>query len=225
MEYLNKMTDAEYKIILAGDSTVGKTSLFKKITSGKFMDKNVLTVGRDRKSFELEITVEEEGTQVQKKITIFLEDTAGQEKYKAITKTYFKGSNGVLLLYNICDKKSFINLRSWLDMAKENIGNYEDNKYLVFLIGTKLDVAEQDDTKREVTYEEANKFSEDNDIIFKGEFSSKESTDENLKEIFVDFATELYYKVGFNKIERNTVSSLSKKKAKKNNSGNRHCGC
>ena len=225
MEYLNKMTDAEYKIILVGDSTVGKTSLFKKITSGKFMDKNVLTVGRDRKSFDLEITVEEEGTQVQKKITIFLEDTAGQEKYKAITKTYFKGSNGVLLLYNICDKKSFINLRSWLDMAKENIGNYEDNKYLVFLIGTKLDVAEQDDTKREVTYEEASKFSEDNDIIFKGEFSSKESTDENLKEIFVDFATELYYKVGFNKIERNTVSSLSKKKAKKNNSGNRHCGC
>ena len=119
MDYLDKMTDAEYKIILVGDSTVGKTSLFKKITSGIYMEKNVLTVGRDRKSFDVEITVEEEGKEVKKRINIFLEDTAGQERYRAITKTYFKGSSGVLLLYSICDKRSFINIY-WSIIKREH---------------------------------------------------------------------------------------------------------
>ena len=222
MDYLDKMTDAEYKIILVGDSTVGKTSLFKKITSGIFMERNVLTVGRDRKSFDVEITVEEEGKEVKKRINIFLEDTAGQERYRAITKTYFKGSSGVLLLYSICDKRSFINVKAWLDMAKENIGTYEDNKYLVFLMGTKVDIVENDESKREVTYDEALDFCDKNGVIFKGECSSKNFTDENFKQIFVECAKELYVNVGYNKIERETISTLQKKKTKKEK---KHCHC
>ena len=62
--------DAEYKIILVGDTTVGKTSLFKKITSGVFLDKNVQTIGRDRKTLEIEITAKQEEKQgVMEKIT------------------------------------------------------------------------------------------------------------------------------------------------------------
>lgn len=213
--------DAEYKIILVGDTTVGKTSLFKKITSGVFLDKNVQTIGRDRKTLELEITVKQEEKDVQKKINIYLEDTAGQEKYKAITKTYFKGANGALLLYNICDKKSFAHIKEWLAMVRENIGNYEDNKYLVFMMGTKLDIVEDDQSRREVSEEEAIDFCDKNDIIWAEECSSKKFTLEEFKEIFGKFAKELYEKVGYNKIERNTVSTLDKKKSH----NKRHCAC
>ena len=200
MDYLDKMTDydAEYKIILCGDTTVGKTSLFKKITKGIFMERNVQTVGRDRKSIEFEITVTENEKEVQKRINIYLEDTAGQERYKAITKTYFKGANGVILLYNICDKRSFQHIQEWLIMVRDTIGNYEDNKYLIFIMGTKSDLVSDDPTKREVTEEEAIDFCEKNDLIWAEECSSKSFTNEDFKKIFTKFAKQLYETVGFN---------------------------
>ena len=224
MDYLDKMTDydAEYKIILCGDTTVGKTSLFKKITKGIFMERNVQTVGRDRKSIEFEITVTENEKEVQKRINIYLEDTAGQERYKAITKTYFKGANGVILLYNICDKRSFQHIQEWLIMVRDTIGNYEDNKYLIFIMGTKSDLVSDDPTKREVTEEEAIDFCEKNDLIWAEECSSKSLTNEDFTKSFTKFAKQLYETVGFNKIQRNTVSTLAKKKSKAHK---KHCGC
>ena len=141
-DYLNDINeiDAEYKLILVGDSTIGKTSFFKRITSGTFYEKNVSTIGFDRKALEFEITTKEEEKEVKKRISINLTDTAGQERYFAITQTYFKGSNGVFLLYSIIDQKSFKNLNKWLSTVRNRIGNYENNKYLVFLMGTKLDL-------------------------------------------------------------------------------------
>ena len=178
MDYLDKMNenDAEYKVILIGDTTAGKTSLFKKITSGVFYEKNVSTIGYDRKSMDCEITVEEDGKEVTKKICINLTDTAGQEKYFSITQSYFQGSNGVILIYSIDDKKSFRNLDNWLNMVKNNIGSYEENKYLIFLMGTKLDLIEQDETLRQVTEKDANDFCAKNNLIWFGEWSSKDIT-------------------------------------------------
>ena len=221
LDYLDKMADydAEYKIILVGDSTVGKTSLFKRITSGVFMDRNVQTVGRDRKALELEITVKEEDKEVQKKLNIILEDTAGQERYRAITKTYFKGANGAILLYNICDRRSFNHLKDWLHMIKENIGNYENNKYLIFVMGTKSDIISEDPTKREVKDDEAIEFCDKNNLVWSGECSSKNFTAEDFEKILCGFAKQLYETVGFNKIDRETVATLSTKKSRKHRAG------
>lgn len=224
MDYLNKMNenDAEYKVILIGDSTTGKTSLFKKITSGTFYERNVSTIGYDRKSIDCEITVLEEGQEVTKKICINLTDTAGQEKYLAITQSYFQGSNGVILIYSICDKKSFTNLTNWLNVVKNNIGNYEENKYLIFLIGTKSDLVEQDETLRQVTEKEANDFCEKNNLIFYGEVSSKDTTEQEFKDMLAKIAKELYENIGFNKLVRNTLATLERKKTVKKR---RNCGC
>lgn len=224
MDYLNKMNenDAEYKVILIGDSTTGKTSLFKKITSGTFYERNVSTIGYDRKSIDCEITVVEEGQEVTKKICINLTDTAGQEKYLAITQSYFQGSNGVILIYSICDKKSFTNLTNWLNVVKNNIGNYEENKYLIFLIGTKSDLVEQDETLRQVTEKEANDFCVKNNLIFYGEVSSKDTTEQEFKDILAKIAKELYENIGFNKLVRNTLATLERKKTVKKR---RNCGC
>ena len=214
-DYLDDINeiDAEYKVILVGDSTIGKTSFFKKITSGLFYEKNVSTIGFDRKILEFEITTEEEGKEVKKRISINLTDTAGQERYFSITQSYFKGSNGVFLLYSITDQKSFRNLNKWLSSVRSKIGNYEDNKYLVFLIGTKSDLVEKDENLRQVSEKEAMDFCDKNDIIWYGEISSKNISNTELEEMLTKISKQLYEKIGFNKFVRNTLSTLDKKKA------------
>ena len=216
-DYLDNINDidAEYKVILVGDSTIGKTSFFKKITSGLFYEKNVSTIGYDRKTLDFEITTQENGKEVKKYISINLTDTAGQERYFSITQSYFKGSSGVFLLYSITDQKSFRNLERWLTTVKKNIGNYENNKHLIFLLGTKLDLVEKDESLREVTEKEAIEFCEKNDLKWLGEYSSKDISKEELKEMLTNISKQLYETIGFNKIVRNTLSTLDKKKAKK----------
>ena len=212
----------EYKMILVGDTGVGKTSLFKKIISNVFNEHNVATIGIDRKTIDLEITIKDEkGQDVKKIVKINLVDTAGQERYKAITKSYYKGSNGVLLLYNICDKKTFGHIKEWLEAVKSMIDNYE-NKYVIFLMGTKLDLVQQEESMREVTEGEARKFCDENNIVWYGECSSKDFTDEKYKNIFKEFAEELFSVVGYNKFVRETVASLSTHKTKKHK---KKCGC
>ena len=207
--------DAEYKLILVGDSTIGKTCFFKKITSGLFSEKNVSTIGFDRKTLEFEITTEVEGKEVKKRISINLTDTAGQERYFSITQNYFKGSNGVFLLYSITDQKSFRNLNKWLSSVRSKIGNYEDNKYLVFLIGTKSDLVEKDENLRQVSEKEAMDFCDKNDIIWYGEISSKNISNTELEEMLTKISKQLYEKIGFNKFVRNTLSTLNEKEMHK----------
>ena len=214
-DYLDDINeiDAEYKVILVGDSTIGKTSFFKKITSGLFYEKNVSTIGFDRKILEFEITTEEEGKEVKKRISINLTDTAGQERYFSITQSYFKGSNGVFLLYSITDQKSFKNLNKWLNTVRNKIGNYEDNKYLIFLMGTKLDLVENDENLRKVSEKEEIDFCDKNNINWYGEVSSKNISKKELEEMLTKISKQLYEKIGFNKFVRNTLSTLDKKKA------------
>lgn len=222
--YLNNMTDvdAEYKIVLAGDSTIGKTTLFKKITKGVFNNLYISTIGFDKKSFDYEITVQENGKESKKNVKMILYDTAGQERYSSVTKTYFKKANGVLLLYSIIDKKTFDHLSKWLNDIKDKLGNIEDNRYLVFLIGTKFDLVKNDENLRQVTEEEALDFCEKNNLLWYGEYSSKETDQETFQKLFTEFAKKIYEKVGYNKMDRETVSTITSKKTKKQR---RHCAC
>ena len=216
-DYLDdvKEIDAEYKLILVGDSTIGKTSFFKKITSGIFYEKNVSTIGFDRKTLEFEIKVKEEEKEVKKRISINLTDTAGQERYLSITQSYFQGSDGVFLLYSITDQKSFKNLNKWLSTVRNKIGNNENNKYLVFLMGTKLDLVEKDENLRQVNEQEAMDFCDKNGIIWYGEVSSKNISKEDLEEMLTNISKQLYEKIGFNKFVRNALSIDKKKTNKK----------
>ena len=138
-DYLNNLNevDAEYKVVLAGNTDIGKTTFFKKLTKGTFNEEQVATIGIDQKSFNYDITITENGQDVKKKVKIILYDTAGQERYASITKTYFKKASGIILLYSIIDRNSFISLTKWLNDVRDKLGNYENNKYLVFLMGTK----------------------------------------------------------------------------------------
>jgi small GTP-binding protein len=223
-DYLNNLNevDAEYKVVLAGNTDIGKTTFFKKLTKGTFNEEQVSTIGIDQKSFNYDITITENGQDVKKKVKIILYDTAGQERYASITKTYFKKASGIILLYSIIDRDSFINLTKWLKDVRDKLGNYENNKYLVFLMGTKFDIVKNDESKRKVKEEEALDFCDQNDLLWYGEYSSKDTSQETFQKLLAEFAKKLYIKVGFNKLQRDSVSTLSSKKTKKQK---KRCGC
>ena len=224
MDDLNDMDeiDSEYKMVLVGDTDIGKTTLFKKITKNIFNEIHVSTIGVDQKSFEFEITTKENEQEVKKKIKIILYDTAGQERYASITKNYFKRASGILLLYSIINKKSFNNLTKWVSEIRDKLGNNDDNKYLIFLIGTKYDLVKEDDSKRQITEQEALDFCEENNLLWYGEYSSKETSQQTFQKLFTEFAKKIYETVGYNKLERDTKSVLSSQKTKKKKN---HCGC
>lgn len=224
MDDLNDMDeiDSEYKMVLVGDTDIGKTTLFKKITKNIFNEIHVSTIGVDQKSFEFEITTKENEQEVKKKIKIILYDTAGQERYASITKNYFKRASGILLLYSIINKKSFNNLTKWVSEIRDKLGNNDDNKYLIFLIGTKYDLVKEDDSKRQITEQEALDFCEENNLLWYGEYSSKETSQQTFQKLFTEFAKKIYETVGYNKLERDTKSVLSSQKTKKKK---HHCGC
>ena len=206
--------DAEYKMILVGDSNAGKTSLFRKISKNVFNEKMVSTIGIDKTTLEYEINIKENEKEVKKNIQILLFDTAGQERYLSSTKSYYKRANGVILLYSIIDKGSFDNLTKWLNEVNKVLDN-KKGKYLIFLIGTKYDIVKDNEDLRQVTVNEASDFCDENNLLWYGEYSSKDTSQETFNNLFAEFGKKLYEKIGFNRIVGDNVSVLSSKKTKK----------
>ena len=118
-----------FKLILIGDTSVGKTSLMYKYTKNEFPEQFQSTIGID--------TIFKNITYKGFKINVRIYDTAGQEKYRSIIKNYFKGSNGVFVFFDLTNKKSFDNLNSWIKDIDENIDN-KDYKFLI--LGNKNDL-------------------------------------------------------------------------------------
>ena len=217
--------EIEYKFILLGDTSVGKTCLFKKITTGTFIDRNVSTVGIDRRTVQILCDIDEgNGIIKTRNIKVNLTDTAGQERFKAITKSYYKGSDAALLLYDITDKRTFEHIQEWVESIRSSLSR-TDNKYSIFLIGTKIDLVECGKRKREIEIEEAKSKCKEFNMIWGGESSNKNLTDVQYKEIFKDFIKIIYSKIGFKKVvTQNTVKLASKIVPKKKNN-NSDCLC
>ena len=207
--------EIEYKLILLGDTSVGKTCLFKKITQGIFSDKNVSTVGIDRKTFKIECDLEIDGKTETKTIIINLTDTAGEERFKSITKSYYKDSDGAVLLYDITEKKSFIHVKDWIKSIKNSPSHIENDKYSIFLIGTKIDLIEKGKRLREVELSEAKSKCEEFGLYWGGECSNKEFTTEKYKEIFKSFVKIIYSKIGDKDFASQSIVKLDIKPIKK----------
>jgi len=142
------MEDEEYslifKMILIGDSGVGKTNILSRYINNTFLETTKSTVG-----VELGTKIEEYNNT---KIKIQIWDTAGQERYKSITKTYYKGAKGAFIVYDISKKDSFKNIDKWIKDLKE----YGEEDAIILIIGNKCDLED----KREVTIEEVKKKAE-----------------------------------------------------------------
>ena len=174
-----------YKMIILGDAAVGKTSLFKKLTTEQFDPKVISTIGIDKRTLSIVINTEDEG---EKDLDIYLFDTAGEERYRTISVSYFRDSKGLLMMYDITKNESFQNIEDWLKNIKESLGDNDD--YLMILLGNKLDLVNINKDEREVDTEEAKNFCEKNNIFWGGECSVKDIAIEDLKNMFKSFIEE-----------------------------------
>ena len=138
------------KLLLVGDSSVGKTNFIYRFIENKFSQNYMATTGIDLKTSNIELKG--------KKIRVQLWDTAGQEKYRAITKNLFLKVQGVLALYDITNEDSFFNLKLWIKLIKEECGNHMP----MLIVGNKSDLAE----KRSVEKDAAIAYAKDEKVEY-----------------------------------------------------------
>ncbi len=124
--------DNKVNIITLGDSKVGKTSILRRYAQGIFDEENLPTIGF---SFCFKDVMLKNGT----KIKLKLIDTAGQEKFKSIARSYYKNANGILFVFSYDDKNSFDHIEEWLNDFKENGSNSKED-IPIFLVGNKCDL-------------------------------------------------------------------------------------
>jgi Ras-related protein Rab-2A len=113
-------------------------------------------------------------------------DTAGQESFRAITKSYFRGATGALLVYDITRRETFEHVQEWLEELREAA----DPHISIILVGNKSDIAAEDEAKRAVSEDEARAWAERNGLKAYVETSAK--TGEQVEQAFVDCAKEIY---------------------------------
>ena len=205
----------DYKVVLIGNTAVGKTSLFKKITTGQFSEKNISTIGMDKKTLNLEIEVNQNSQAVKKEVNVSLVDTAGEERFRSITKNYFKESDGILLLYDVTNKETFKNVEGWIDSIHECLGDHDNSKYIIVLIGNKTDLIGVDDFQREVQEEEARSKCEKKNLVWGGETSVKSIELKDLEDLFKDYVKKIYDKVGEKKVTKQVTKKMDSYKKRR----------
>ena len=206
----------KYKIILVGNTSVGKTSLYKKLTTGEFISGNMSTIGMDQATLYSDLEIKNQDKIEKLKFEILLVDTAGQEKFRSITKTYFKQADGILLLYDITNRESFEQIKLWMDSLDEALGDHKTEQYMVFLLGNKLDLL-NGKASREVEEEEAKQKCIELGFNWGGEISCKTFSQEQLTKKMDEFTEKLYKTLGIKrtgKQKAREIKPVIKKKKK-----------
>ena len=214
METDEENYDLIFKLVLIGDSGVGKTNILTRYTKNEFSLATQTTVGV------------EFGSKIIKKndklIKLQIWDTAGQERYKSITSAYYKGSKGAFVVYDISRKPTFENVDKWIGELKTNAS--ED--VLIMLVGNKSDLED----KREVQIDEVKKKAEQYKIAF-CETSALEG--KNIEQAFDSLIDEIAKKVEKEKLSEVKVIKESipitldtnEKKEKDNGKNNNKKNC
>ncbi len=180
--------DYLFKILVIGDSGVGKSCILLRFVDNSFAETYISTIGVD---FRIR-TIEMDG----KSIKLQIWDTAGQERFRTITSSYYHGAHGIIVVYDITDETSFDNVRQWL----KEIDRYGSRKVVKLIIGNKSELED----KRTVFTEAASNFTAAYDIDFM-EISAKE--DVNINKTFLTLSQKI--------IERMEISNLEAEERKK----------
>ena len=169
------MPKAEYmfKIVIIGDTGVGKSNLMSQFTKSEFTKDSKATIGVEFATKQIEHD--------HKTIEAQVWDTAGQERYKAITSAYYRGAIGALLVYDVTNRASFQNCERWL----RELRSHTDPSMVAMLVGNKCDLRH----KKQVDVEDAKDFAEDNNLAFI-ETSAKDATNVDLA--FETICIEIY---------------------------------
>ena len=199
----------QFKFIVIGASGAGKTSILRRLIDKKFVKNNPSTVGIEYFNYSTTI----EGQHVK----LMIWDTAGQERFYTIAKAYFRAAFGVILVFDITNRKSFDELPRWLRDARAEA----DQNCTIILVGNKVDLSET----RQVSQEEAQNFAKENELNY-----IETSAVENiaLEEAFIQTTRDLLKKVMCGAINSDVVSpttpgaiQINKKETPQNDS----CNC
>jgi small GTP-binding protein len=183
--------DVLLKLILVGDSGVGKTNLLSRFALNEFNPDSKSTIGVEFATKTLRI--EEHTVKAQ------IWDTAGQERYRAITAAYYRGALGAILVYNVTCAATFRSIERWVDDLRANV---ED--IVIILVGNKMDLADQ----REVATEEGIALSERKKLLFM-ETSAKDCS--NVQEMFTLVISDIAKKIGTKELRGDSTSPVRRK--------------
>ncbi|ELP84581.1 hypothetical protein EIN_171560 [Entamoeba invadens IP1] len=164
--------DYLFKLLLIGDSGVGKSCLLLRFADDTYTDTHIATIGVD---FKIK-TVQINGLNV--KLQIW--DTAGQERFRTITSSYYRGAQGIIVVYSVIDLQTFQNVRQWL----QEIERYASESVIKLLIGNKCDLEDE----RAVTVEQGQELANSLNVSFM-ESSAKKAL--NVDELFNKIATDI----------------------------------
>ncbi|KAF3435902.1 hypothetical protein FNV43_RR22994 [Rhamnella rubrinervis] len=176
-----------FKIVLIGDSAVGKSNLLSRFACNEFDQHSKATIGVE---FQTQV-VEIDGKEVKAQIW----DTAGQERFRAVTSAYYRGAVGALVVYDISRKSTFESVKRWLD----ELTTHCDTTVARMLVGNKCDL----ENIRDVSVEEGKGFAEEEGLFFM-ETSALDSTN-------VQAAFEIVIREIYNNVSRKILNSDSYK--------------
>ena len=191
-----KQKELLYKILLLGDSSVGKTCFLMRYADNTFQEIHMSTIGLDYKLKNVQI---DDG----KIVKIQIWDTAGQDRFRSITKNYYKGAHGIILIYDVTSRKTFENVKNWVTQIKEEVSD----KVTIILVGNKID----DESNRKVSTEEGEQMAKECGLNF---FETSAKSGINIDTTFnelVKKTVETYSKIDEKGDKLKTKKSGSKK--------------
>ena len=191
-----------FKILLLGDSSVGKTCFLKRYTDNTFQDAYLSTIGFD---FKYKFVTLEEG----KTVKVQLWDTAGEERFRTIAKSYYKGAHGIVLIYDVTNRKTYDNIRKWMNQIKDD----SSSNISIILVANKIDCENE---FRQVTKEEGEVLAKNNNLpIF--EASAKDNI--NVEESFKYLIEEINKKISHFTVQTTTKLNNDNKNIKQEKKG------
>ncbi|GMM45505.1 Rab family GTPase [Pichia kluyveri] len=179
-----------FKVVLIGDSSVGKSNLLSRFTKNEFNPDSKATIGVEFATASLDI----DG----KKVKAQIWDTAGQERYRAITAAYYRGAAGALVVYDITNSDSYENVSKWLKEMKDN----SDANIVIALVGNKSDLGHL----RAVPTEEAQNFATEHNLLFT---ETSAFTADNVDHTFKQLIQNIYEMVSKTKFDINDENNNS----------------
>ena len=192
-----------FKILTIGESGVGKTCILRRFVENKFLKNHLATIGIDFKTKTLNINNQE--------IKLKIWDTAGQERFRNITTQYYKGADGIVLIYDVTDDASYEKIRDWMEQI---LSNTKREDIGLVLLGNKCDME-----PRAVTEEQGNKMAEELNVSY---FETSALTGQGINEAFNELTRDIMKRKGVDNGGNEGVD-LKNDNTKKKKDGNGCC--
>ncbi|KAG7333941.1 hypothetical protein KOW79_002348 [Hemibagrus wyckioides] len=185
---MSETYDFLFKFLVIGNAGTGKSCLLHQFIEKKFKDDSNHTIGVEFGSKIINV--------VNKFVKLQIWDTAGQERFRSVTRSYYRGAAGALLVYDITSRETYNALTNWLTdarmLASQNI--------VIILCGNKKDL----DADREVTFLEASRFAQENELMF---LETSALTGENVEEAFIQCARKILNKIESGELDPERMGS------------------